>query len=110
MYIPTWGLVVLGILFIWVFSSRASRTAVDGLAEYFETAVTDLKEKHEEMETEATDLRTEVDKLRTELDSLQTELGSLQIDADNLRADADTLRNDLDGLSGSGGSTYTIQP
>jgi hypothetical protein len=41
------------ILVIWVSESRASKTSVDELA----NSIKDLQDKHEELETEATDLR-----------------------------------------------------
>ncbi len=58
-----------------------------------------------------------VDSLRVDLDSLQSATGSLEGEVNSpwnetvdLRTNVDSLRSDLDGLSGSGGSTYIIQP
>jgi peptidoglycan hydrolase CwlO-like protein len=115
-YIPTWDLVVVLILFFWVFT-RASTTTVGEMKQKFEKAIKDLTEKHTQLEAAADDLRTQIDTLQSEQDSLQSETVNLRTDADalqnetvDLRTDVDALRNDLDRLGGSGGSTYIIHP
>jgi hypothetical protein len=50
---------------------------------FFKVAVIGLKDKYEELQTEANELRTVVDSLRVDLNSLQSATGSLEDEANS---------------------------